>query len=274
MVLGPWASMLVGVDRAADPGGIFRRRRNHHVRRELFQHGDCRLAGGAFCLPRHSGQVGDSRPRAGSAAAALAGYAAINVSALFTACELGIQPLFFKDASGAPLYAPYALHIAIPAMMLGHLTFAGLAELFVSGGVVAYLQKNKSCAAGPEAFERRADAGARFRPQRGLEDDSSALDSRGPAHASDASRNSGGRARPGGNGEREIFPIRRCGSKSRPPRATLLLRPQQPQGLARLSSLWSAPFPAVRASVRAPPRFWLRDVGRCLAAASFLVYFC
>ena len=35
----------------------------------------------------------------------------------------------------APLYAPYALHIAIPAMMLGHLTFAGLAELF--GEVVA-----------------------------------------------------------------------------------------------------------------------------------------
>ena len=74
-------------------------------------------------------------------AAGLAGYAAINVAALLTAGELGIQPIFFKDASGAPLYAPYALHIAIPAMMLGHLTFAGLAELFVSGGVVAYLQR-------------------------------------------------------------------------------------------------------------------------------------
>jgi cobalt/nickel transport system permease protein len=74
-------------------------------------------------------------------AGALAGYAAINASALCTACELGIQPLFFKDATGAPLYAPYALHVAIPAMMIGHLTFAGLAELFVSGGVVAYLQR-------------------------------------------------------------------------------------------------------------------------------------
>jgi len=74
-------------------------------------------------------------------AAGLAGYAAINVAALLAACELGIQPLFFKDASGAPLYAPYALHIAIPAMTLGHLTFAGLAELFVAGGVVAYLQR-------------------------------------------------------------------------------------------------------------------------------------
>ncbi len=74
-------------------------------------------------------------------AAALAGYAAINASALLTAFELGIQPLLFKDGTGAPLYAPYSLHIAIPAMMVGHLTFAGLAELFVSGGVVAYLQR-------------------------------------------------------------------------------------------------------------------------------------
>ncbi len=74
-------------------------------------------------------------------AGALAGYAAINAAALLTAFELGVQPLFFKDASGSPLYAPYSLHIAIPAMMIGHLTFAGLAELFVSGGVVAYLQR-------------------------------------------------------------------------------------------------------------------------------------
>src|SRR6266404_3507318 len=57
-------------------------------------------------------------------AAGLAGYAAINASALIAAFEFGIQPLFFKDASGAPLYAPYPLHIAIPAMMVGHLTFA------------------------------------------------------------------------------------------------------------------------------------------------------
>jgi cobalt/nickel transport system permease protein len=49
--------------------------------------------------------------------------------------------MLFHDASGAPLYAPYPLHIAIPAMMIGHLTFAGLAELIVTGGVVSYLQR-------------------------------------------------------------------------------------------------------------------------------------
>ena len=74
-------------------------------------------------------------------AAALAGYAAINASAFCAAVEFGIQPLFFKDPSGAPLYAPYPLSIAIPAMMIGHLTFAGLAELVLSAGVVAYFQR-------------------------------------------------------------------------------------------------------------------------------------
>ena len=74
-------------------------------------------------------------------AAALAGYVAINVAALCAAIEFGIQPELFKDATGAPLYAPYPLHIAIPAMLIGHLTFAGLAEAVISGGIVAYLQR-------------------------------------------------------------------------------------------------------------------------------------
>ncbi len=74
-------------------------------------------------------------------AAALAGYGSINLAALFAAVEFGIQPLLFHDASGAPLYAPYPLHIAIPAMMIGHLTVAGMAELVISAGVVSYLQR-------------------------------------------------------------------------------------------------------------------------------------
>src|SRR4029078_2678255 len=76
------------------------------------------------------------------AAAALAGYLAITAAALIAAIEFGLQPLLFTDASGAPLYAPYPLHIAIPAMMIGHLTFAGLAELVITGGIVAYLQRS------------------------------------------------------------------------------------------------------------------------------------
>jgi cobalt/nickel transport system permease protein len=77
-------------------------------------------------------------------AAAIAGYVAINVAALLAAVEFGLQPALFQDASGAPLYAPYPLGVAIPAMAIGHLTIAGLAELFVTAGVVAYLQRSDS----------------------------------------------------------------------------------------------------------------------------------
>src|SRR5271163_4539698 len=74
-------------------------------------------------------------------AAALAGYVSINLAALTAALELGLQPLLYRDASGAPMYAPYPWHIAIPAMMIGHLTVAGVAEMVISAGVVGYLQR-------------------------------------------------------------------------------------------------------------------------------------
>jgi cobalt/nickel transport system permease protein len=74
-------------------------------------------------------------------AAAVAGYLSLNVAALLTAIEFGIQPMFFKDASGAPLYAPYPLTVAIPAMMIGHLTIAGMAELILTAGLVAWLAR-------------------------------------------------------------------------------------------------------------------------------------
>ncbi len=75
-------------------------------------------------------------------AAGAAGYVAINLSAFLAAVEFGVQPLLYRDATGAPLYCPYPLSISIPAMMIGHLTVAGLAELVVSAGVVAFLQRS------------------------------------------------------------------------------------------------------------------------------------
>jgi cobalt/nickel transport system permease protein len=77
-------------------------------------------------------------------AAGIAGYVAINAAALCAAIEFGLQPYFFHDATGTPLYAPYPLSVAIPAMMIGHLTFAGIAELILSAGVVAYLQNSNA----------------------------------------------------------------------------------------------------------------------------------
>jgi cobalt/nickel transport system permease protein len=74
-------------------------------------------------------------------AGAIAGYIAINVGALLTAVELGIQPIFFRDAAGHALYFPYGLEISIPAMMIGHMTIAGAVEASATGLVLAWLQR-------------------------------------------------------------------------------------------------------------------------------------
>jgi cobalt/nickel transport system permease protein len=75
------------------------------------------------------------------AAAAVGGYAGLNVAALMTGVELGIQPGLFHDAAGTPLYSPYHLAQTIPAMLLAHLLVAGLVEGALTGGVLLYLQR-------------------------------------------------------------------------------------------------------------------------------------
>ncbi|GAA3297825.1 cobalt transporter CbiM [Dactylosporangium vinaceum] len=74
-------------------------------------------------------------------AAIVGAYAGLNLSALATAIEFGIQPDLFHKADGTPLYAPFHLSQAIPAMMLAHLLIAGVVEGVLTGGVVAYLQR-------------------------------------------------------------------------------------------------------------------------------------
>ncbi len=76
-----------------------------------------------------------------TAAAAAGGYVGLNAAALCCGIELGIQPDLFHDASGAPLYSPYHLAQAVPAMLLAHLVVAGFVEAALTGGVVAYLQR-------------------------------------------------------------------------------------------------------------------------------------
>jgi cobalt/nickel transport system permease protein len=96
------------------------------------------VAYGVYRLISRGAEIGSTRR---VLAAGIAGYGAINIAALCAAIEFGIQPLVFRTASGAPLYAPYPLSIAIPAMMIGHLTLVGLAEFVISAGIVAYLQR-------------------------------------------------------------------------------------------------------------------------------------
>lgn len=73
-------------------------------------------------------------------ASVIAGYVSLNIAALFTGFEFGIQPLLFHKPDGTPLYSPYSLSQALPAMAFAHVLIAGPIEAVVTGLVVKYLQ--------------------------------------------------------------------------------------------------------------------------------------
>lgn len=75
------------------------------------------------------------------AAAGIAGYVGLNLAALTAAVEFGIQPLLFTAPDGTPLYCPYGLNVAVPAMMTAHLLVAGFVEGAVTALVVKYVWK-------------------------------------------------------------------------------------------------------------------------------------
>jgi cobalt/nickel transport system permease protein len=74
-------------------------------------------------------------------AAFLSGYIALVVAAAVTGFEFGIQPLI-ASANGKPLYAPYPLEIALPAMALEHMILFGFIEGLVTVLVLMYFLKN------------------------------------------------------------------------------------------------------------------------------------
>ncbi|WP_123053409.1 cobalt transporter CbiM [Clostridium sp. JN-1] len=71
----------------------------------------------------------------------LGSYIGINAAALCASIMFGIQPLLFKDAAGMPMYSPYSLSVSIPAMLIPHMTVAGVLEGLVTAGVFAYVKK-------------------------------------------------------------------------------------------------------------------------------------
>lgn len=73
------------------------------------------------------------------AAAAIAGYMGANIAALLTGIELGAQAMLFRDANGQAMYFPYGIEVAVPAMLIEHITIAGFVEALVTGGVLAWI---------------------------------------------------------------------------------------------------------------------------------------
>jgi cobalt/nickel transport system permease protein len=89
-----------------------------------------------------SGLLASERGKA--VAAGIGGWVGLNAAAFTTALMLGIQPLLHTGADGRALYAPYPLSVAIPAMMLGHLTLAGAVEGLITGLTVYFLRRSQS----------------------------------------------------------------------------------------------------------------------------------
>lgn len=76
-----------------------------------------------------------------AAAAFISAYFALNLAALFTAVELGIQPILFHDVMGKPMYFPYTLATTAKYMLLPHLLAAGFVEAAVTVGVYSFIRK-------------------------------------------------------------------------------------------------------------------------------------
>jgi cobalt/nickel transport system permease protein len=74
--------------------------------------------------------------------AAIGGWLGVTIAAFFAGVEFGIQPLLFKSASGAPLYAPYPLSVSIPAMVIPHALVASVVEGLLTALVIVYLQRS------------------------------------------------------------------------------------------------------------------------------------
>ena len=77
-------------------------------------------------------------------AAFLAGYVGLSVAALLTGFEFGIQPMIAAGPDGKPLYAPYPLAIAVPAMVLEHMILFSVVEGMVTALILKYFVKHES----------------------------------------------------------------------------------------------------------------------------------
>ncbi|HTR44714.1 MAG TPA: cobalt transporter CbiM, partial [Thermodesulfovibrionales bacterium] len=79
-----------------------------------------------------------------SIAAFLSGYVGLSLAAIVTGLEFGIQPMIAAGPDGRPLYAPYPLSVALPAMALEHMLLFSIIEGIVTVLLFRYFAKNEA----------------------------------------------------------------------------------------------------------------------------------
>ncbi|MGB8647211.1 MAG: cobalt transporter CbiM [Anaerolineae bacterium] len=141
IVLGPWAAILTTSIALIIQAFFFGDGGILAIGANAFNMGIAMPLTGYYVYRVLSGRSPAVSPRR-VIAGAVAGYVSLNVSALLTGVELGLQPLLFRDAAGHALYFPYSIDVALPAMLIPHLTLAGLAEGAATALVLAWLQRS------------------------------------------------------------------------------------------------------------------------------------
>jgi cobalt/nickel transport system permease protein len=79
-----------------------------------------------------------------SIAAFLSGYVGLSIAAIVTGFEFGIQPMIASGPDGRPLYAPYPLSVALPAMALEHVVLFSIVEGVVTVLLFKYFVRHES----------------------------------------------------------------------------------------------------------------------------------
>jgi len=95
----------------------------------------------AYCVYKYISGNSEFTSSRRTIGAAIAGYISIILAAGFTGFMFGIQPLLHQSAEGVPLYMPYGLNVALPAMLLEHVLGFGILEAVITALIFVYIQK-------------------------------------------------------------------------------------------------------------------------------------
>ena len=141
----------LGVDRARHPGAALRRRRHHRDRRQLSSTWRVVMPFVGYYLYRLiAGDTATTRRKVvASGIAVVRRHRRRRRSS--PASSSASSRSSRTPPPAQPLYAPYPLAVAVPAMAIEHLLFFGWVEAFATMGVVAALAKQDSALLDDEA---------------------------------------------------------------------------------------------------------------------------
>jgi len=140
VILGPWAAVIAVSIALVIQAGLFGDGGITSLAANCFNMAVVAPFVGYYVFRLLAGDQPSARRRV--LAAGAAAYLALVASSVVAGVEFGLQPYLNHTADGRPLYAPYGLAVAVPAMALEHLFFFGWVEALVTMGVVAALGRS------------------------------------------------------------------------------------------------------------------------------------